>query len=336
MKTIICQEPGKIEIIEQDNVNTVNAGEVLLSIKRIGICGTDIHAYGGNQPFFHYPRILGHELAAVVVEVGEGVSTVHAGDIVTVIPYMHCGTCISCKNGKTNCCTNMKVLGVHIDGGMTEFFVLPASHVLKVNDLSLDEAALIEPLSIGAHAIRRADVKQADTVLVIGAGPIGLGVAKFAKLSGTKTIVMDISEERLKFCQEWTNCDAIVLSSENNEEILRNLNEGNLPTIVLDATGNAASMMGAFNYASHGGKLIYVGLFKGEITFNDPDFHSKELTLMGSRNATLEDFQHVIQFMENGEIDAEAYISQNLSFEQAVEHFTNKNFNSNKAVITLD
>jgi len=225
---------------------------------------------------------------------------------------------------------------VHIDGGMTEFLIVPVTHVLKVNTLSLDQAVLVEPLSIGAHAIRRANVKKTDTVLVIGAGPIGLGVAKFAKLSGAKTIVMDISEERLAFCEKWTNCDATIVSSESNEATLKYLNEGFLPTIVLDATGNATSMMEAFNYVSHGGKLIYVGLFKGDITFNDPDFHSKELTLMSSRNATIQDFQNVIQHLENGDIDAETYISQKLSFEQIIEHFTNKNFNSNKAVITLD
>ncbi|MBD1383275.1 zinc-binding alcohol dehydrogenase family protein [Metabacillus arenae] len=336
MKTLICQEPGKMEIIEQEKPEINNQGDVLISIKRIGICGTDIHAYGGNQPFFQYPRILGHELSGIIAETGSAVSSVAVGDKVTVIPYMHCGTCIACESGKTNCCTNIKVVGVHIDGGMKDFLVVPEKHVLKVNSLSLNQAAIIEPLSIGAHAIRRAEIKPEDTVLVIGAGPIGLGVAAFAKTQDAKTIVMDISEKKLKLCKSWAGCDEVIVSDENNEEKLRAINNGNLPSIVLDATGNKLSMMNAFNYVSHGGKLIYVGLVKDDISFDDPNFHSKELTLMGSRNATYEDFQYVIERIENGEINADDYITYELSFNDTVEHFHNKNHNTNKSVIVLE
>lgn len=335
MKTIVCEEPGTMKIVEQEKPNSLKEKEVLIAIKRIGICGTDIHAFGGNQPFFEYPRVLGHELSGEVAKIGAEVQNVTVGDRVTVIPYMHCGECIACKNGNTNCCTNMQVTGVHIDGGMREFLSIPESHIIKVNQLTLNEAAVVEPLCIGAHAVRRADIKIDDTVLIIGAGPIGLGAARFAKLKGAKTIIMDLNEERLDVCKKWADCNLTLKPSDQSNEELKEMNNGQLPSIVLDATGNKFSMMNAFDYVSHGGKLVYVGLVKDTISFNDPDFHSKELTLMGSRNATLEDFKYVISCMESGKVDAESYISYQIEFEDATDYFHNKSFNTNKALIVL-
>jgi 2-desacetyl-2-hydroxyethyl bacteriochlorophyllide A dehydrogenase len=325
-----------MEWMESERPSSLGQKEVLIAIKRVGICGTDIHAYGGNQPFFEYPRILGHELSGVIEAVGEGVERLQDGDRVSVIPYLHCGTCISCRNGKTNCCTDIKVVGVHVDGGLREYLVMPESHVLKVNDLTLEEAAIIEPLSIGAHAVRRADVTENDTVLVIGAGPIGLGVAKLSKLKGAKTIIMDISDERLAFCKEWAGCDAAVNAANGEvEQALRAVNNGDLPTIVLDATGNKMSMESAFQYASHGGKLVYVGLIKDTISFHDPSFHAKELTLMGSRNATKEDFNLVMRSIASGEISAASYITHTLTFEEVADYFQKGDFRTNKALIKV-
>jgi 2-desacetyl-2-hydroxyethyl bacteriochlorophyllide A dehydrogenase len=335
VRTIVCEEPGKMKRVEQEKPNTLKENAVLIAIKRIGICGTDIHAFGGNQPFFEYPRVLGHELSGVVEEIGDQVQNVTIGDRVTVIPYKHCGECIACKNGKTNCCTNLQVTGVHIDGGMREYLVMPESHVLKVNQLSLNDAAVVEPLCIGAHAVRRADIKEGETVLIIGAGPIGLGAARFAKLQGAKTIIMDLNEERLDFCKKWADSDLTIKPSDQAVEELKELNNGQLPSIVLDATGNKFSMMKAFDYVSHGGKLVYVGLVKDTISFNNPDFHSKELTLMGSRNATIEDFQYVISCMESGDIDTASYISHQIEFENATDYFHDMSFNTNKALIVL-
>lgn len=315
------------------------AHEVLLNIKRIGICGTDIHAFGGNQPFFAYPRVLGHELSGEVVQIGAEVTNVKAGDRVAVIPYMHCGICLPCRSGKTNCCTRMRVLGVHIDGGMRESIVVPASHVLPVPQLSWEEAAIVEPLSIGAHAVRRAGIQAGETILMIGAGPIGLGVARFAKLQGAKVIAMDMDEQRLAFCQKWTGCDEIVLASDRPKERILERNGQELPSVVFDATGNKHSMTGAFDYVAHGGTLVYVGLVKDQITFSDPDFHAKELTLMGSRNATQEDFQYVISCLNEGKIDSAAYISEMIPFERfAKEHvdLLKPNRGVIKSMITLE
>lgn len=335
MKTIICKEPHQMEITDVKRNLTVDKHEVVIAIKKIGICGTDIHAYGGNQPFFEYPRVLGHELSGIAEVVGESVTSIKKGDKLAVIPYIHCGECIACRTGKTNCCVDMQVIGVHRDGGMTEYLKVPAENVLVVNDLTLEDAAIIEPLSIGAHAVRRAAIQPDQTVMIIGAGPIGLGVARFAKLSGAKTIMMDLSKERLQFSKEWTDSDLTIQAGDAAYEELLKLNKGELPSVVIDATGNKHSMTKAFDYVAHGGKLVYVGLVKDIISFNNPDFHSKELTLLGSRNATIEDFAHVIECMSKGLVH-NGYITNRIDFEQVPSFFDEGNFDTNKTLISLD
>jgi 2-desacetyl-2-hydroxyethyl bacteriochlorophyllide A dehydrogenase len=320
MKTIVCVKPDEFQLIETE-LPVAQAGEVLVRIKRIGICGTDLHAYKGNQPFFSYPRILGHELSGIVEAIGGNVSDFKAGDQVTVMPYLECGTCIACRAGKTNCCTNMRVLGVHIDGGMREFIAIPADHLLHTAGLTLDQSAIIEPLSIGAHAVRRSELNQGEFVLVIGGGPIGLGVMALAKHRGAKVIAMDINEERLAIAQSWAGVDYTVNALNNPQESLAEITGGDFPTIVFDATGNTRSMTDAFQYVAHGGKLIFVGLVKTEITFSDPEFHKRELTLMGSRNATREDFDIVLQAVRSGSIDADRYITHRVGFEQLIGQF---------------
>jgi 2-desacetyl-2-hydroxyethyl bacteriochlorophyllide A dehydrogenase len=320
MKAIVCEQIEHLKYVDVVEP-TVGVGEALVRIQRIGICGTDLHAFKGNQPFFSYPRILGHELAGYVEELGEGVTDMAVGDLVSVVPYMHCGQCIACRNGKTNCCTDMKVLGVHRDGGMVERLALPVSHLIKADGLTLDQAAMLEPLSIGAHAVRRSELRSGETALVIGAGPIGLGVMILAKQLGANVIAMDINEERLAFCRDWAGVDQTVNALQLPKEKLAELTNGEFPTVVFDATGNARSMTDAFGLVAHGGKLVYVGLVKADIAFHDPDFHKKELTLMGSRNATMEDFDTVRSALKAGSIDIERYITHRASFEEMVEHF---------------
>ncbi|MFC5651845.1 zinc-binding alcohol dehydrogenase family protein [Paenibacillus solisilvae] len=320
MKGIICEQVDQFKLIEMEAPSYVQ-GEAIIRVKRIGICGTDLHAYKGNQPFFSYPRVLGHELAGMIEQIGENEAGLKAGDQVSVVPYMHCGSCIACLRGKTNCCTDMKVLGVHIDGGMRERISVPTSHLIRTNDLTLDQTALLEPLSIGAHAVRRSALQSGDAVLVIGAGPIGLGVMAFAKHRGAKVIAMDINEERLAFCREWAQVDETVLALDQPLERLTALLGGDLPTVVFDATGNARSMTGAFHYTAHGGVLVYVGLVKADISFHDPEFHKRELTLMASRNATKEDFDLVSEVVRSGQIDVSRYVSHRVGFEEMIDHF---------------
>jgi 2-desacetyl-2-hydroxyethyl bacteriochlorophyllide A dehydrogenase len=319
MKVIVCEEPDRLAMKETETPHA-KPGEALVRIRRIGICGTDMHAFKGNQPFFTYPRILGHELAGEIVGIADdGRSGLNKGDIVTVMPYLECGHCVACRNGKTNCCTHMQVIGVHQDGGMREYVSIPATHLLPTPKLTLEQCALTEPLSIGAHAVRRSGLREGETALVIGSGPIGLGVMKFAKLTGAKIVAMDIQDERLRFCRQWAPVDHTVNALRDPLKEIEAWTGGDLPTVVFDATGNAQSMMNAFQYVSHGGTLVYVGLFKGDITFHDPDFHKKELTLLSSRNATREDFEYVIRCMEAGRIDANSYITHRASFEQFID-----------------
>ncbi|WP_226527202.1 zinc-binding alcohol dehydrogenase family protein [Metabacillus niabensis] len=320
MKAIVCENPNDLKMIEMAKP-TLKKGEALVAIKRIGICGTDIHAYKGNQPFFTYPRILGHELSGIIEEVEKNDGGLKKGDHVAVIPYRHCGECVACAAGKTNCCTDLNVIGVHIDGGMCETLSVPVSHLIKIDGISLDEAAMLEPMSIGAHAVRRSFLKEGDNVLVIGAGPIGLGVMAFAKYRGARVIAMDINEERLAFCQNWANVDETVCVTNEPLQKIQDMTNGDLPNIVFDATGNIQSMNQSFQYAAHGGTIVFVGLVKGDIMFHDPDFHKKELTLMGSRNATKEDFQEVIEAVKSSSMILKDLITHRCSFNEIAQEF---------------
>ncbi len=321
MKGIVCESIEQFiyhnELPEPD----FKPGEAIVKVRRVGVCGTDLHAYKGNQPFFSYPRILGHELAGVIDQVGANDLGLHVGDQVSVIPYMHCGTCIACRHGKTNCCTSMKVLGVHIDGGMRERISVPVTHLIRTEGLSLDQAAVLEPLAIGAHAVRRSRLARGETALVIGGGPIGLGVMAFAKYAGARVIAMDINEERLAFCRSWAQLEHTVNALEQPLEKLAEWTAGEFPTVVFDATGNVRSMTDAFGLVAHGGTLVYVGLVKSEITFNDPEFHKREMTLMGSRNATMEDFDHVREAISSGIIDIGRYITHRSDLEGMMDEF---------------
>nr|WP_306812998.1 zinc-binding alcohol dehydrogenase family protein [Paenibacillus soyae] len=297
-------------------------GHAIVSLRRIGICGTDYHAFKGNQPFFHYPRILGHELSGVIEQIGANEQGLAARDPVAIIPYLHCGECLACRRGRTNCCTSMQVLGVHQDGGMRERIAVPVSHLLKAEGLTFDEAAMVEPLAIGAHAVRRAEIEPGDTVLVIGSGPIGLGVMAFAKQAGAYVIAMDINEERLAFCKTWAGADRTINSLEADaKERLAEWTNGDFPVAVFDATGNAASMTKSFEWVGHGGKLVFVGLVKGDIAFSDPEFHKRELTLMGSRNATRDDFRHVMEVLGSGALDIEKFVTHRSPFNNMIDSF---------------
>jgi 2-desacetyl-2-hydroxyethyl bacteriochlorophyllide A dehydrogenase len=320
MQVIICQEPGVLSFKEQERPE-VKEGYAQIRIKRIGICGTDLHAFDGTQPYFNYPRILGHELSGELLETG-GAQGFKKGDVVTFIPYFNCGACIACRSGKPNCCTEIKVCGVHIDGGMVEYLNVPAYSLVHGEGLTYDELALVEPLAIGAHSIRRADVKAGEFVLVIGAGPIGLGIMEFARIAGAKVIAMDINAGRLKFCNNRLNIDyTIDASTENALERLSKITQGDMPSVVIDATGNLKAINNGFQYLAHGARYILVGLQKGDISLSHPEFHKREATLMSSRNATREDFQHVISSMKKGLVQPANYITHRVPFKRVKDEF---------------
>ena len=339
MKSLRLNKPGEFEFINTDFTPVLAPNEALIKVHRIGICGTDYHAYRGKQPFFSYPRVLGHELGAEIVALGDAVATLQIGDKVSVEPYLNCGECHACKRGHINCCENIQVMGVHTDGGMAEFVKVPA-HKLHVSSvLSYDQLALVETLGIGAHAVERAKVTQDDVVLIIGTGPIGLSVLEFAKIRKAKVVVMDMSQHRLDFATQEMGADlGILVNPEFTEDNLREALGGELPTAVFDATGNPASMMKAFSFVAFAGRLTFVGLFQGEVTFNDPLFHRREMTLLASRNSMPNNFKEIIDYMEKGLINTDLWITHRANFDEiptAIEEWLNPASGVIKAVVSL-
>jgi alcohol dehydrogenase len=282
------------------------AGEALVQVHAIGICGTDYSGYLGKMPFIEYPRILGHELGVEVIAVGEGVSTVKPGDRCSVEPYLNCGHCHACKQGRTNCCETLHVLGVHCDGGMCERLLLPANKLHTNTSLSYEQLALVEMLGIGCHAVNRAQVAANDTVLIIGAGPIGLTVLEFARLAGAQVSILELNATRRAFVQR-TWPDVHVLDAPPDEGSSQ---------IVFDATGHAGSMGNAFRYARFTGKVVYVGITKEPVLLDDPLFHRRELTLLASRNAVASDFTRILSLIEQGKINTNAWISHRAEFDE--------------------
>lgn len=319
MKTLVCETPGEFSYIERD-IPAVDHNNVLLKMKRLGICGTDYHAFEGTQPFFEYPRILGHEIAAEVVKSDNG--DFKAGDLVTISPYFSCGICIACRNGKTNCCVDIKVFGVHIDGAMQEYISVPASAIIAGKGLGIDELALVEPLAIGAHGVGLGQIKKGDTVLILGAGPIGLGAVAFAGINGGKVIVVDVNDNRLAFCKDHLGVKHTINPAKTDPlEELKEMTNGDMATVVIDCTGNLNAINGAFRFLAHGGRFIMIGLQKGTIQVIHPEFHKREAMLMSSRNALPEDFVYVIDCIRQGLIKPSDFVTHHIPFNRVKDCF---------------
>lgn len=319
MKTLVCIQPGQFEYRDAD-APLARPGEAIIKIRRIGICGTDLHAFEGTQPYFEYPRILGHELSGDLVDFDKAPGF-QPGETVTVLPYFNCGACIACRSGKPNCCVTMSVCGVHIDGAMAEYLSVPSAFLVHGRGLSHDQLALIEPLAIGAHAVGRAAIQPGEFVLVIGAGPIGLGTMESARIAGGEVIAMDINEDRLHFCRERLRILHTVNAANDPLRQIEHITRGDMPTVVIDATGSRKAINDAFRYMAHGARYVLVGLQKGTIEFSHPEFHKREATLMSSRNATREDFDKVMDSMEKGLTDPTTYITHRVPFNQLRSQF---------------
>jgi 2-desacetyl-2-hydroxyethyl bacteriochlorophyllide A dehydrogenase len=333
---VVLEQPGRFAVADAP-APVIGPGESLVRIHRIGVCGTDLHAFGGRQPFFAYPRVLGHELGVEVVDPGSSGSTLRRGDRCSVEPYLNCGRCSACRRGKTNCCTELKVLGVHTDGGMQSLMAVPASKLHRSTVLSYEQLALIEMLAIGAHAVERSEIKRDDFALVIGAGPIGLSVIQFALLSGARIAVMDMSSKRLEFCRKHFGITDTLEPTEAVDR-LKKIGGGDRPHVVFDATGNPRSMASTFDLVEHGGRIVFVGLFQGDVTFNDPNFHRRELTLCATRNALGSTFQNIIRMAETGHIDTGPWITHRYRLPETPAAFSRVAQDSAliKSVITVE
>lgn len=321
MKALVCTQPGKLEFAGVEKP-VLSKGRSIIRIRRIGICGTDLHAFEGTQPFFRYPRILGHELAGELVEADDAPGF-EPGEVASFIPYFHCGDCIACRMGKPNCCAHLEVCGVHVDGGMVEYLSVPSASLLHSDGLSFDELALVEPLAIGAHGVRRADIQPDEFVLVVGAGPIGLGTMELARHAGGKVIALDMNRQRLQFCKDKLNVPFTIdaLDSDVAGQI-REITNGDMPTVVIDATGSLKAINNSFQYMSHGGRYVLIGLQKGDVCLSHPEFHKREGTLMSSRNATRQDFEQVMSLMRQGKIEPSTYITHRVAFDDVIAEFS--------------
>lgn len=321
MKTIVLEEAERLAAVSRDEPARPGAGEALVAVRRVAVCGTDLHAYQGNQTFFTYPRVLGHELAVEVLETGSGVSHVAPGDLCAVEPYLNCGDCPPCRSDRTNCCVSLEVLGVHVDGGLAEKLCVPARKLHPSKTLSLDALALVEMLCVGAHAVSRAALEPGCRALVIGAGPIGLGVMACASLAGARVIALDVAPERLEHCRTALGIEDTVQAGEGAAARVKELTDGHRADVVFDATGSPPSMEAAFGHVAHGGSLVLVGHANADISFSDPVFHGREMTLLASRNARPREFAQVIDAIEAGRIDTASWISHRSAFDDLVGDF---------------
>jgi 2-desacetyl-2-hydroxyethyl bacteriochlorophyllide A dehydrogenase len=315
METLVCVKPGELQL-ESRSLPSRRMGEVLVKPLRVGICGTDYHIFEGNQPFLSYPRVMGHELAVEVIE-AEPDTGFSSGQLCVANPYISCGRCIACRKGKPNCCVNIAVLGVHVDGGMTGALSLPARNLVRADGLSADECAMVEFLAIGAHAVRRGAIAVGERALVVGAGPIGLGVGLFCSLSGASVTMLDRDSNRLYAAARLFACEPGIVAGDDTAATVLAKTDNEGFDVVFDATGSRQSIEQAFAYVSSGGRYVLVSVVQGQITFTDADFHRREMTLLGSRNATSEDFERVIAAIRAGHARANQWITHRTTLQKA-------------------
>ncbi|MEI7920693.1 MAG: zinc-binding alcohol dehydrogenase family protein [Planctomycetota bacterium] len=322
MKALSLLTPKHWQLIDIPEPPAPAPGNVVVRVHQVGVCGTDISGYLGKMPFFSYPRIPGHELGVEVVAVGSGVLNVKPGDKCSIEPYINCQNCHACRRGFTNCCESNQTLGVHCDGGLTLLFTIPARKLHVSTKLNYEQLALVETLAIGCHAVNRATIVKHDVVAVIGAGPIGLSVIEFVKLTGARLIVVDINENRLQFCRDVMGVQHTLKTDENLAKNLTELSGGHLPDVVIDATGHTGSMSNGYELiANGGGRLVYVGITTDEVKFRHAVFHRPEGTLLCSRNALPDDFTRIINLIETGQLNTAPWVTHRTGFEEVIQVF---------------
>lgn len=321
MKAIQLRSPEEFAVIDIPDPPDPGPGEALVRVHRVGICGTDVSGYLGNMPFFSYPRIPGHELGVEVLAVGPDVADVAVGDRCSVEPYLNCGDCYACRKGAGNCCQHLQVLGVMTDGGLRDSFVVPAAKLHPSKSLTFDQLALVETLAIGCHAVNRSGLKAGETCAIVGAGPIGLAALEFVKLAGAVPAVVDLNPTRLEFCRHRMDVTRTVAPTGVMPDDLRRAFGGDLPDVLIDATGNAAAMSRSFGLIAPTGRVVFVGITTQEVAFTHPTFHRPEGTLLCSRNALPADFTRIIGLIEAGELKTDPWVSHRSTFDSLIRDF---------------
>lgn len=320
MKAIVIDTPNKIEIKEIP-MPEIKENEALLKVKCVGICGADVASYTGNQPFTTYPRIPGHEFSAEIVQIPENDKGLKVGDIVTCNPYFNCGECYSCERGFVNCCTDNQTMGVQRDGAFCEYISMPVERIFPGKGLSAEELALIEPFSISQHAISRATIKESDTVLVVGAGPIGLFALIAAKQKCKKIVVADILDNRLNLAKEY-GADAVVnTKTQSLEEFTKEFTDGRGFDVCIEACGAPETFLNCIDCAAFAANIILIGNGKRETNFVHSIILKKELNIHGSRNALNADFINNINLVADKKADVMKMVSGIYDMENATDAF---------------
>lgn len=323
MQAIQISEVKTLKKIEIDRPGEPGSGQAVVKTHRMGVCGTDISCYLGKFPFFDFPRIPGHELGVEVVAVGPDVDHVKVGDRCSIEPYMNCGSCYACRRGAINCCQNLKVIGVMMDGGLCESFQVRADKLHVSTKLNFDQLALVETLAIGCHANDRGAPVAGDHALIIGMGPIGLATLEFARLTDATISVMDMNPARLDFVSQNYGIENTILFRGDGSEVerMKELTGGDMFQVITDATGNRHSMSGALAYLAPTGRLVYVGITTEEVSFRHPILHRPEASILASRNALPPDFRRIIGLIENGTINTDPWITHRTSFDGVLNDF---------------
>jgi len=306
MRQIILEAPGRFTE-RQGKPPEASTEEALVRVEKVGVCGSDFHAFAGRHPIYTYPRIIGHELSGVVVEAPANDKGIRAGDRCAIEPYLTCGTCRACSRGRNNCCEHIRIFGIHVDGGMQEYLAVPIGLLHKAEKLTLDQLALVETLGIGAHAVDRADVKPGEEILIVGAGPIGIAVAQFASAAGARVQMVEKSDWRRSFV-------------ERMGYTATSIAEGRQVDTVFDATGSAAAMAASLTHVATGGKLVFVGLTRDPVCLDDALFHRKEISIFATRNS-FGLFPRIIQLIEANKIDTTHWVTDRLKLSQVASQF---------------
>ncbi len=316
MRAALLRSPGNLEIVSLP-CPVAGPGQALLRVRAAAVCGSDVHAYKGDSAFQVYPAVLGHEVAGEVVELGEGVQSLSLGDHAVLDPMIRCGHCYPCRQGRYNCCTSLKVMGVHTDGGFADYVAVDADHLYRIDArVPFETAALVEPLCIAAQAVSRGRVGPEDRVLVIGAGTIGLGVLLMAKAAGARVASSDTVASKLRLAQQLGADLTIDAASEDVGKAVLGWTDGDGPSVVIEAVGHPATTRAALDYVSAAGRVVVVGITPQDVPLPIPLFIRKEMDLLASRNSR-EQFPRVIALVESGRIDPTPIISHRFPLEQA-------------------
>ena len=311
MRAVSLQRPGHAEVVDLREPMR-RGGELLLRVEMVGLCGTDLNSFRGRNPLVTFPRIIGHEIAATVIE---GSANVPAGSRVTVSPYTSCGACSSCLSGRFNACKDNQTFGVQRDGAMTEWLRVPEDKVYA-SAVSLKELCIVEPLTVGVHAVSRGRVTSEDTVAVFGCGGVGLGAIAGAAFRGARTIAIDIDHEKLNTARAAGATDLIHSEQENVHARLQEITNGHGPSVVIEAIGLPETFVAAVEEVAFTGRVVYIGYAKQPVAYDTKLFVQKELDVMGSRNALPEDFREVIAMLEAGRFPVDEAVSTLVGMEE--------------------